>query len=136
MNEGKRITAQLSEINVTPFVDVMLVLLVIFMVTTPLLEKEIDVALPQAQAKDIEEVPAGVITFKKNKRLYYNNRRINFSDLERFLRETYERKTEKEVYLKADKDLSYGEVIKIMAIIKKAGIENLGMITEPPEGQN
>ncbi len=129
----KRITTTLSEINVTPFVDVMLVLLVIFMVTTPLLEKEIDVDLPKADARNVEAIPAGIITVKKNRRVYFNKKRVKAKDLENILKKAYKGKTDSEVFLKADKNLPYGVVINIMEIIKKAGIEKMGMITEAPE---
>ncbi|MFQ5561138.1 MAG: ExbD/TolR family protein [Nitrospinota bacterium] len=133
MNHPKRINRTLSEINVTPFVDVMLVLLIIFMVTTPLLEKEIEVDLPKAEAKDVEKRPTGVITFKKNKRIYFNGKRIQISELEKFLRKSYLGRYDEEVYLKGDQALPYGEIVKVMAIIKKAGIEKLGMITDQLE---
>jgi biopolymer transport protein TolR len=133
MHKNRRITKTLSEINVTPFVDVMLVLLVIFMVTTPLMDKEIEVNLPQAEGKDVDKLPTGIITFKKNKRLYYNDKRVHIEELGDFLKKTYQGRQNEEVFLKADQELSYAEVIKIMEIVKQAGIEKLGMITEPQE---
>jgi biopolymer transport protein TolR len=129
----RRITTTLSEINVTPFVDVMLVLLVIFMVTTPLLEKGIDVDLPKEPAKDVEAIEKSIITANKEKEIYFNERRISFNEIESVLKEAFMGKTDKEIFLRADKELSYGFVVKLMAKIKSAGIDRMNMVTEPEE---
>ena len=129
----RRITTTLSEINVTPFVDVMLVLLVIFMVTTPLLEKGIDVDLPKEPAKDIEAIEKSIITANKEHAIYFNERRISIDEIESVLKDAYLGKTDKEIFLRADKELSYGFVVKIMSKIKNAGIDKMNMVTEPEE---
>ncbi|MBI3813085.1 MAG: ExbD/TolR family protein [Nitrospinae bacterium] len=129
----RRITTTLSEINVTPFVDVMLVLLVIFMVTTPLLEKGIEVDLPKEAAKDVEMVEKSIITANKEQEIYFNEKRVSIDEIESVLKDAYIGRTDKEIFLRADKELPYGFVVKIMSKIKGAGINNIGMVTEPVE---
>ncbi len=129
----RRITTTLSEINVTPFVDVMLVLLVIFMVTTPLLEKGIEVDLPKEPAKDVEAVEKSIISANKEQEIYFNEKRVSIDEIESVLKDAYLGKTDKEIFLRADKELPYGFVVKIMSKIKTAGINNIGMVTEPVE---
>lgn len=119
----------LSEINVTPFVDVMLVLLVIFMVTAPLLQQGIDVNLPQAKGKDLPPEERLSVVIRKDGTIFLNDNAISKSDLTAKLRSVS--KLNPNVYLKADKDVPYGLVVELMADIKEAGIEKLGMITEP-----
>ena len=129
----RRITTTLSEINVTPFVDVVLVLLVIFMVTTPLLEKGIDVDLPKEPAKDIEAIEKSIITANKEQAIYFNERRISIDEIESVLKDAYSGKTDKEIFLRADKELPYGFVVKIMSKIKNTGIDKINMVTEATE---
>lgn len=119
----------LSEINVTPFVDVMLVLLVIFMVTAPLLKQGVDVDLPQSKGKEISSEERLVIVLSKKGVIYLNNKKIEAPVLIEKLRTIS--KINPEVYLEADKDVPYGKVVELMAEIKDAGIEKLGMVTEP-----
>jgi len=122
--------ASLSEINVTPLVDVMLVLLIIFMVTAPMLQQGIDVNLPQEVAGNLDPSRERlVVTLATNERMYLNERRIDLPELEQKLREAST--TTKEVFLRADKDVPYGLVVKAMAVIKQAGIERLGIVTVP-----
>ena len=113
----------LSEINVTPLVDVMLVLLIIFMVTAPMLQQGFDVSLPQErEGGNLDPSQERlVITLAKNERMYLNERRIDFPELEQTLRQASA--TTREVFLRADKDIPYGLVVKMMAAIKQAGIE-------------
>jgi biopolymer transport protein TolR len=117
----------LSEINVTPFVDVMLVLLVIFMVTAPLLQQGIDVNLPQAKGKELSPTKRVVITIKKNGKIYLDKKAVTLKTLKSRL----SRKTQKEVFLRADKDVPYGFVVAVMGELREIGIERLGIVTEP-----
>jgi len=117
----------LSEINVTPFVDVMLVLLIIFMVTAPLLQQGIDVNLPQAKGKEMSPAERVVITIKKDGKLYLDKSSVTIETLRRDLIKI----PNKEVFLKADKDVPYGIVVTVMGELREIGIEKLGMVTEP-----
>jgi biopolymer transport protein TolR len=119
----------LSEINVTPFVDVMLVLLVIFMVTAPLLQQGIDVNLPKAKGKDLPPEERITLVIKKGGSVYMNDNPVSIAEMRHKLQAIG--KLNPNVFLKADKDVPYGFVVEIMGEIKEAGIEKLGMITEP-----
>ncbi|HEX2276730.1 MAG: ExbD/TolR family protein [Candidatus Tectomicrobia bacterium] len=122
----------LSEINVTPLVDVMLVLLIIFMVTAPMLQQGVDVNLPQEGGGNLDPSRERlVITVAKNERIFLNDRRIDFPELEQTLRQASG--ATREVFLRADKDIPYGLVVKMMAVIKQAGIERLGIVTVPAD---
>lgn len=116
----------LSEINVTPFVDVMLVLLIIFMVTAPLLQQGIDINLPQAKGKELSPTERIVITIKKDGKMYLDKTGVTLKTLTAKL----SKRTNKEVFLKADKDVPYGVVVTVMGELREIGIEKLGMVTE------
>ncbi len=119
----------LSEINVTPFVDVMLVLLVIFMVTAPLLQQGIDVNLPKAKGKEMPPEERITLIVKKGGIIYMNDNPVSLTEMGEKLRALSS--SNPNVFLKADKDVPYGFVVEVMGEIKEAGIEKLGMITEP-----
>ena len=128
-NDDRRVMA---EINVTPFVDVMLVLLVIFMVTAPMMQQGVQVNLPKADTKAMSPVEdTVVVTVNKSGRIFINKDEISATDLRGKLTEMFATREKKEVFLKADAGVPYGEVVKAMADIKGAGIERLGMVTEP-----
>ncbi|MFC1892256.1 protein TolR [Thermodesulfobacteriota bacterium] len=122
----------MSDINVTPFVDVMLVLLIIFMVTAPMMMQGVEVDLPQTATKSIksQEDPL-ILTVNKDRAVFLENSRIETKDLEVKLKKIFEYRRDKEVLLRADKDLPYGFVMEIVAGVKRAGIDKLGMVTEP-----
>ena len=124
----------LSEINVTPMVDVFLVLLIIFMVTAPLLQHGIDVQLPQERSKPLktEQQPI-VVTVTKKRRIYLNRKRVTLEGLERQLRLVARARPDEVVFLRADRNVAYGAVIEAMAAVRRAGIERLGMVTQPIE---
>ena len=126
----------LTEINVTPLVDVMLVLLIIFMVTAPLIQQGVEVSLPEARAKAVDaEEQKLVLSIKSDKSLYLGSSedaaRIPFDDLEDKLRANTRAMKDRELYLMADKALPYGYVVDVMATVQRAGITNVGMITNP-----
>ncbi len=119
----------LSEINITPFVDVMLVLLVIFMVTAPLLQQGVDVNLPRAKGKDLPPEERISLVIKKDRSIYMNETPITITEMRRKLEAIS--KQNPNIFLKADRDVPYGLVVEVMGEIKEAGIEKLGMVTEP-----
>ena len=121
-----------SEINVTPFVDVMLVLLIIFMVAAPMMVQGVDVNLPKAAAAPLEEkVEHLVITVRQDGQVYLNEQSVGVDYLTRKLELILIDMGARDVYLRADKDVPYGRVVDIMARIKKAGVTSLGMVTLP-----
>lgn len=124
----------MSDINVTPFVDVMLVLLVIFMVTAPMMMQGVDVALPEATAKPlIAQKENLVVTINKEQQIHINDFAVETDYLRDKLANILKNRPDREVYFRADKDVPYGIVAKVMAEIKAAGVEKLGMVTVPVE---
>jgi biopolymer transport protein TolR len=129
--EGHRIGSSLAEINIIPFVDVVLVLLLIFMLTAPMMYRGIDVNLPRAAAKPTAVEERMVLTVSKDQQIYLNEKRIPPGGLENALRDAFKNRNDKVLYLKADAGLSYGAVVETMDRVRRAGIERLGMVTEP-----
>ena len=126
----------LTEINVTPLVDVMLVLLIIFMVTAPLIQQGVEMNLPDARAKPVKaEEQKLVLSIKGDKSLWLGTSedaaRIPYDSLEDKLRANARLQKDHEVYLMADKNLPYGYVVDVMATLQRAGVVNVGMITNP-----
>jgi len=122
----------MSDINVTPFVDVMLVLLIIFMVTAPMMIQGLNVDLPEASAEPLDsEKEHLIITIDKNHQVHINEYQVTVDSLSARLIKILQSRGDREVYLKADKNIPYGIVVQVMAEIKAAGVEQLGMITEP-----
>lgn len=129
--EGNR-DGLMSQINVTPFVDVMLVLLIIFMVTAPMMIQGVDVSLPEATSEPLQsEIETLLITINKNNHIYINDYRVTLDFLQEKLQKILEGREDRSVYLRADKDISYGMVVRVMSEIKNAGVKKLGMVTEP-----
>jgi len=121
----------LSNINVTPLVDVILVLLIIFMVTAPMMQTGIDVDLPESRATAIPTKEERlVITLKKDGQIFINDYEVSLDSLGDKLKGIYQNRPQRGVFLRADKNLPYGYIVKVMSIIREAGIYKLGMITE------
>jgi len=126
----------MSQINVTPLVDVMLVLLIIFMVTAPMMQQGVQVNLPKTQAKSLSaDQETVVVSIDRSGRIFINSAETSHADLSEKLTTLFQSRAKKEAFLKADKDVPYGEVVKTMAEIKGAGVERLGMMTEPSPGK-
>jgi biopolymer transport protein TolR len=122
----------MTDINVTPLVDVMLVLLIIFMVTAPLIQSGVKVDLPRAQAQQMEHAEEKlVLKITHDRRIYLGDSEIRGAELEQKLATNARVQRDKEIYLQADRSLPYGLVVQVMATARRAGVENLGMITEP-----
>lgn len=127
----------MSDINVTPFVDVMLVLLIIFMVTAPMMIQGVDVSLPETTAEPLpsEEDPL-LISIDKDSNIYINKVPVAVDFFQDKLETLLEGRKDQTVYLRADKRISYGTVVLVMSQIKGAGIEKLGMVTVPVDKDN
>ena len=124
----------ISQINVTPLVDVMLVLLVIFMVTAPIIQQGVQVNLPQARAGAIPgKEEQLVVSINRNGRVYLNDTAMTPAELGQKLRAISGLDADKGVYLRADQDVRYGLVMTVVTEIKQAGIQKLGMVTRPPQ---
>ncbi len=127
----------MSDINVTPFVDVMLVLLIIFMVTAPMMMQGVDVSLPEATS---EPLPAEndqlIISINKDGQIFISDYQVSIAFLQEKLKSIIANRKDREVYLKADRNIPYGTVVRVMSEIKGAGVEKLGMVTEPPSDED
>lgn len=134
LNGGNGRKQLVSDINVTPLVDVMLVLLIIFMVTAPMMTQGLDVDLPETTTKSLrqEENPI-VVTIDRDGKISLDKHEVTRKILYQELSGLDQVRKENPIYLKADKAVAYGVVVKIMADIKKAGFDKLGMITQPEE---
>jgi len=138
MQVGDKKGGAIADINVTPMADIMIVLLIIFMVITPMLQKGVDVKLPTAgntqERKD--EAKSITVAIKRNNDLFLNNKRIETKELIPQVKERLEDLPDgkKMVYLKADSELSYAEVMKVMDSCREAGVEEIALIAEPRQG--
>jgi biopolymer transport protein TolR len=127
----QQLKSNLAEINITPLVDVMLVLLIIFMVTAPMMQSGISVRLPTAESRSNPSPDGLVLTLTKDRYVYMNDQIVNLYFLESRLKNHFFNSSEKVVFLKADKSLTYGYIIEVMDMIKNAGVDTVGMIVEP-----
>ncbi len=127
-NTGKT----MNDINVTPLVDVMLVLMIIFMVTAPLIQQGVKVDLPDAKAQPMpSDEKITVLTLTKDRKVFLGDEELKWDQLRTLLSTNKKLKTDKEVYLHADRNLPYGVVVDVMDMLKDAGVTNLGMVTDP-----
>ncbi len=122
----------MSDINVTPFVDVMLVLLIVFMVAAPMMIEGVEVSLPQATSQPLAtEQEQLIVSLNQNGEIFLNDYQVQLTELREKLDLIIKGQSDREVYLKADKEIPYGVVVRVMSEIKDAGVERLGMVTEP-----
>jgi biopolymer transport protein TolR len=138
MQTGKNGHSVMSEINVTPFVDVMLVLLVIFMVTTPILYQGVDVNLPKTESRPMPSLDRErkvVVTLNKNGEIFIEKERYTLDQLRIEIRKQLAGKRtdsqDEDVFLRADSSVPYGTVVEVMSEIRNAGVQKIGLITEP-----
>ena len=130
---GRRQYGNLAEINVTPLVDVMLVLLIIFMLTAPFIVGGIDVNLPHTQTTAKASVEGLVITVDKQRRVYIDEDPIPLAQLTEILREIRPLGDARPVYMRSDQEVPYGFVVRVMGMVKDAGIEGLSLVVDPTE---
>ncbi len=129
--DKKRFTGALSDINVTPLVDVTLVLLIIFMIAAPVVLQGLETELPRAMVSDMElESDQVVITVTAERAVFINQDPVNRDKFVDRLRESLAAAGRRYVYLRADKALSYGEVVRVIELIKESGVPNIGLVTE------
>ena len=132
MTSGGNHSSLMSDINVTPFVDVMLVLLIIFMVTAPMMMEGVNISLPEATSKPlVSEKKPLIVNIDSENSIFINDFKVTIDGLGEKLNKIINGRKDREVYLKADKDISYGIVVRVMSEIKGAGVEKLGMVTIP-----
>ena len=131
---SRRTSATLSEINVTPLVDVMLVLLIVFMVSAPLMQQGIQVDLPKAATQSLDDQQDQIVlVITADKKLLINKNEIRQNNLRTKLAAIYQNKQSREIFIQADQDVSYGYVAQVMAEVKRAGVTKVGLVTEPPK---
>lgn len=122
----------MAEINVTPFVDVMLVLLVIFMITAPLMQHGMEVQLPKESIAPMPAKEIPTITLRSSKKIFWKQEELeNLMSLTRKVEQYVKANRNGSVYLRADKTLDYGFIMHILSVVKQSGVQNIGMVTEP-----
>jgi biopolymer transport protein TolR len=132
-----RTQTALSEINVTPLVDVMLVLLIVFMITAPLMQQGVQVDLPKTTATSLDEQQEQIVlVITRDKQIQINKNEIPFRSLRTKLGAIYENKNTKEIFIQADQSVPYGFVAQVMAEVKRTGITKVGLVTEPADGKS
>jgi biopolymer transport protein TolR len=124
----------MSDINVTPLVDVMLVLLIIFMVTAPMMMQGVNVSLPQTTPRPLPaEKEHLAVTIDRSQQIFINDYKVSLEALKEKMEKILAGKTDNQVYLRADKNVPYGVVVRVISEVKRAGVEKLGVVTEPIE---
>ena len=136
MNGPKQSKGVLSEINIIPLVDVMLVLLIVFMIAAPMMQQGLPIDLPKVTTKPLpSKDDIEIVTITKEKTIMINTRKVEPGDLKAAIRLLFANKADKEVFLKADSAVPYGFVVGCMGIIREAGVEKVNIVTRPPDGR-
>jgi biopolymer transport protein TolR len=135
MGMGSKDNSFMAEINVTPLVDVMLVLLIIFMVTAPMMMQGVSVSLPQTTPKPLaaDQEEHLTLTVDRNQQIFINDYKVSLEALQEKMEKILEGRPDQKVYLRADQSIPYGFVVRVISEVKNAGVEKLGMVTEPLE---
>jgi biopolymer transport protein TolR len=136
MNAPKQSKGPLSEINIIPLVDVMLVLLIIFMIAAPMMQQGLPINLPKVTSRPLpSKEDIQIVTVTKNQDIILNSKKLALKDLKAGIQLLFANKSDKEIFLKADSAVPYGFVVTCMGIIKEAGIEKVNIVTKPPEAR-
>ncbi len=134
MNAPRRSKGPLSEINIIPLVDVMLVLLIIFMIAAPMMQQGLPINLPKVTARPLpSKDDIQIVTVTKNEEIMVNSKRLDLKDLKAGIQLLFANKSDKEIFLKADSAVPYGFIVSCMGIIKEAGVEKVNIVTKPPD---
>jgi biopolymer transport protein TolR len=136
MRASRDFKGPLSEINVVPLVDVMLVLLIIFMITAPMMQHGMNIEIPKVTTKPlpVKDEPQ-VLNITKNQQLILNEKNLDIKDLKSAIQLLFTNKSHKEIFLRADRSVPYGFVVSCMGLIREAGIEKINIVTKPLEEQ-
>ena len=134
MNTGRRSSHIIRELNLVPLIDVLLVVLFFYMILSPMMSRGLDVNLPKSEANTVKPEDRIVLTVTRNQELFVEKERVDISRLRNVLDTVRKSKPLINVYLRADKDAPYGAVVQVMDIVKRAGIDRLGMVTEAASG--
>ena len=126
----------MREINLVPLIDVLLVILFFYMIISPMMSRGLDVNLPKSEANTVKQEDRVVLTVTRSRELFVEQERVDVSKLKDVLDSIRKSKPLVNVYLRADKDAPYGAVVQVMDVVKRAGIDRLGMVTEPASGGN
>lgn len=124
----------IREINLVPLIDVLLVVLFFYMIISPMMSRGLDVNLPKSEANTVKQEDRVVLTVTRSQGLFVEQERVDISKLKDVLDSIRKSKPLINVYLRADKDAPYGAVVQVMDVVKRAGIDRLGMVTEPASG--
>jgi len=134
MKLSKDSKGPLSEINIIPLVDVMLVLLIIFMITAPMMQHGVNIDIPKVTTKPLpaKDEPQ-ILSITKDQQLILNEKKLKINDLKAAVQFLFANKNDKEIFLRADKDVPYGFVVNCMGIVREAGVEKVNIVTRPLE---
>ena len=130
---GRRVYRPLSDINVTPMVDVMLVLLIVFMITAPMMQGGVDVELPRAEARPLSPKEGMVVSVNRDGRIFVDQTPVSYNDFRVTFRSLVTTRKPTGVYLQADTRVPYGQVVRVLAVIRGAGVQNVGLVAQEEE---
>jgi biopolymer transport protein ExbD len=122
-----------AEINVVSLIDVMLLLLVVFMITAPLMQGGVDVALPKAQARPLEQKSGLVVSVNRTGEIFVDDARLSYDEFRASFRALAQQRSSQGVYLRADQGVPYGMVVRVLAVMRAAGVGDVGLVAEPEE---
>jgi biopolymer transport protein TolR len=134
MKLQRRTSHIIRELNLVPLIDVLLVVLFFYMIISPMMSRGLDVNLPRSEANTIKQEDRAVITVTRGQEVFLESERVDVAKLKDILRTVRKQKPQVNVYLRADRDVPYGIVVQVMDAVKRAGIDRLGMVTEPASG--
>ena len=122
-----------AEINVVSLIDVMMLLLVIFMITAPIMQGGVDIALPRAEAAPLEPKSGLVVTVNRAGEIYIDQDKFSYTEFRASFRAVAARRGKQGIYLRADQGVPYGEVVRVLAVMRRSGVGDVGMVTEPED---